>query len=135
MVDSTNLPEVDINAIATDLNNKADRDLVNATVPYVMSRTANSYGGVVEIWSDGYCVQTGVTKMNGTGVTQNLSQTYRDKNFLVYLTCGGNTASWPIAWTNRSSNTTSSFWFDGTGNYTTADRTIPVYWRTEGYIR
>ena len=29
MVDSTNLPEVDINAIATDLNNKADRDLVN----------------------------------------------------------------------------------------------------------
>ena len=29
MVDSTKLPEVDINAIATDLNNKADRDLVN----------------------------------------------------------------------------------------------------------
>jgi len=29
MVDSTILPEVDINAIATDLNNKADRDLVN----------------------------------------------------------------------------------------------------------
>lgn len=26
MVDSTNLPEVDINAIATDLNNKMDRD-------------------------------------------------------------------------------------------------------------
>ena len=31
MVDSTNLPEVDINQIATDLNNKADRDLVNST--------------------------------------------------------------------------------------------------------
>lgn len=26
MVDSTNLPEIDINAIATDLNNKMDRD-------------------------------------------------------------------------------------------------------------
>ena len=26
MVDSTNLPEVDINQIATDLNNKMDRD-------------------------------------------------------------------------------------------------------------
>lgn len=29
MVDSTNLPAIDINAIATDLNNKADRDLSN----------------------------------------------------------------------------------------------------------
>ena len=29
MVDSTNLPEVDINAIATDLNGKADIDLTN----------------------------------------------------------------------------------------------------------
>lgn len=29
MVDSTNLPEVDINAIATDLNNKLDRDCLN----------------------------------------------------------------------------------------------------------
>lgn len=29
MVDSTNLPNIDINAIATDLNNKADRDLLN----------------------------------------------------------------------------------------------------------
>ena len=64
MVDSTNLPEVDINAIATDLNNKADRDLVNitssaqaiidnkmnkdcsnSTRPYVVSRTSNSRGG------------------------------------------------------------------------------------------
>lgn len=31
MVDSTNLPEVDINAIATDLNNKMDRDCLNAS--------------------------------------------------------------------------------------------------------
>ena len=45
MVDSTNLPEVDINAIATDLNGKADRDLVNSTRPYVVSRTPNSQGG------------------------------------------------------------------------------------------
>lgn len=32
MVDSTNLPEIDINAIATDLNNKADRDLLNTDI-------------------------------------------------------------------------------------------------------
>lgn len=45
MVDSTKLPNVDINAIATDLNNKADRDLANSTVPYVISRTASNMGG------------------------------------------------------------------------------------------
>ena len=135
MVDSTNLPEVDINQIATDLNGKMDRDGVNASCPVVISRTANNQGGVVEIWSDGYCVQTGVTTMNGRPVTQNLSQSYKDNTFLVYLTCGSNTAAWPIAWTDRSSNTTSSFWFDGTGNCTTVERSLIVYWRTEGYIR
>lgn len=31
MVDSTNLPEVDINQIATDLNGKMDRDCLNAS--------------------------------------------------------------------------------------------------------
>lgn len=31
MVDSTNLPEVDINQIATDLNGKMDRDTLNAS--------------------------------------------------------------------------------------------------------
>lgn len=37
--------EFDIDALATDVNGKADRDLVNCTVPYVMSRTPNSQGG------------------------------------------------------------------------------------------
>ena len=60
MVDSTNLPDVDINQIATDLNGKMDRDGVNASCPVVISRTANNQGGIVEIWSDGYCVQTGI---------------------------------------------------------------------------
>lgn len=31
MVDSTNLPDVDINQIATDLNGKMDRDCLNAS--------------------------------------------------------------------------------------------------------
>ena len=35
----------DIDALATDVNGKADRDLVNCTVPYVVSRTPNSQGG------------------------------------------------------------------------------------------
>lgn len=39
MVDSTNLPEIDINAIVTDLNNKMDRDNLNA------SDTGTAVGG------------------------------------------------------------------------------------------
>ena len=42
---SASQSQVDINQIATDLNNKADRDLVNSTVPYVVSRTQTSGGG------------------------------------------------------------------------------------------
>ena len=37
--------QVDIDKVATDLNGKADRDLVNSTRPYVVSRTPNSQGG------------------------------------------------------------------------------------------
>lgn len=50
----------DIDAIATDLNGKMDKDGVNATCPVVVSRTPNNQGGIVEIWSDGYCVQSGL---------------------------------------------------------------------------
>lgn len=75
--------EFDIDAIATDLNNKVDLDGTNATYPHVVSRTPNSHGGIVEIWSDGYCVQTGIQ----SGTLENnyfkitLPQAYKDSNF------------------------------------------------------
>lgn len=130
MVDSTNLPNVDINAIATDLNNKADRDLVNTTVPYVVSRTANSQGGVIEIWSDGYCVQTGTIGQSTTSgfpkYTITLDQAYKDTNYTVQVTG------------HYTSNTES-----GTNYcYAKTVNTISIVsigygsdWRTEGYIR
>lgn len=47
MVDSSSASQsnVDINQIATDLNGKADVDMTNATIPYVVSRTATDGGG------------------------------------------------------------------------------------------
>lgn len=44
MIDSTNLPEVDINAIATDLNNKADRDLSNMSASVSAKSLITSWG-------------------------------------------------------------------------------------------
>lgn len=137
MVDSTNLPEVDINQIATDLNNKMDRDGVNASCPTLLSRTSNSNGGVVEVWSDGYCVQTGHYDCGSlqTDITQtiNLSKEYKDINFVI------------TALSNRNNNvstkinnqvfviyrTINSFkcrcYGDGNIQY--------IDYRTEGYIR
>lgn len=132
MVDSTKPLNVDINAIATDLNNKCDRDLVNCTRPYVESRVAVG-GGIVEIWSDGFCVQSGiVTIPANTLQTIDLTQAYKDTSFVAII----------------SNN---EFWYDGDdwavdqciqqsssstikiGN--SADYPSQFSWRTEGYIR
>lgn len=132
MVDSTKLPEVDINAIATDLNNKADRDLVNITVPYVVSRTANSHGGIIEIWSDGYCVQNGYTLSGNNTLT--LEQSYKDTNFLTYASMSalsstfeqGGYAQIGVGGVNK---------IYVRGYYNGSVTRDKVSWRTEGYIR
>ena len=132
MIDSTKLPEIDINAIVTDLNNKADRDLVNSTVPYVVSRTANSYGGVVEIWSDGYCVQTGiVTSFTDTTIT--LEQSYVDKFYNVQLTGYSSSTSSAVVWICRNQTANS---FIATYYRVNSDQANNgCYWRAEGYIK
>ncbi len=53
MVDSTQLPNVDINAIATDLNNKIDRDGVNITNSF-LNQLMPDYTTKVEISTSGY---------------------------------------------------------------------------------
>jgi hypothetical protein len=74
----------DIDALATDVNGKMDKDGVNATCPVVISRTSNNYGGVVEVWSDGYCVQTGRGELNETSTTTiTLTQAYKDTSYNV----------------------------------------------------
>lgn len=136
MVDSTNLPAIDINAIATDLNNKADRDLVNSTVPYVVSRTPNEQGGIVEIWSDGYCVQTGIGNESTSGGRADfnitLTQSYRDTNYIGFMSAensGG--TGWGSIGFVALTTTTCKFteWIAGTGKFTN------IKYRIEGYIR
>lgn len=136
MVDSTNLPNVDINAIATDLNNKADRDLTNSTAPYVVSRTANSLGGMTEIWSDGYCVQTGlfslsVTTAQGKSFTVTLPQSYVNNNYYCNI-------STDVGWSDNVQGgieDVETTYFSGFLWHTTHDTTIIVRWETKGYIR
>ena len=137
MVDSTNLPKVDINAIATDLNNKMDRDGVNASCPVVISRTANSYGGVVEIWSDGYCVQTGITEtVNiGTAITVTFPQPYKDTTYNVGYEATLVSTDDPYFKSECGSFTTSSFVIKNRRYSGSGIDTLYYRWRTEGYIR
>ena len=120
--------EFDVDALVTDVNGKVDKDLVNCTVPYVMSRTSNSQGGVVEIWSDGFCVQTGIDNTKSASAhTVSLTNAYVG-NYIVYTSYQGTDGSLSNGAINIYNKQASSFTV-----YTySADE---VAWRTEGYIR
>ena len=142
MVDSTNLPEVDINAIATDLNNKMDKDGVNAECPVVISRTANSNGGVTEIWSDGYCVQNGIISVKTTGSTTlggtvyygvanvNFNNTYLNTP-TIQLTSQDNGGGVYLVDYNSVSVSQIEVQLIGSNN----NITCSVQWEAKGYIR
>ena len=129
IVKNKNGIEFDIDAIATDLNGKMDRDGVNAECPTLLSRTPNNQGGVIEIWSDGYCVQTGIVT-DGSQTTVTLDVPYKDTNYKVFLIL---TINGPTNYEVRAFTTTSFNW------YWTRTSSSWVFqdmrWRAEGYIR
>jgi len=132
IVTNRNGVEFNIDDIATDLNGKVDLDGTNATFPHVVSRVVNNLGGIIEIWSDGYCIQTGYIGTGTAPTTITLVQAYADTNYNVLLTPAAfPSSSNPQFWTRAAvSKTTSSF----TSNQYN-DFFAPFYWRTEGYIR
>lgn len=128
--------EFDIDAIATDLNNKVDLDGTNATYPHVVSRTPNSQGGVVEIWSDGYCVQTGKGKESTSGGNAafaiTLTQPYKDTNYIGFITASNSGGTgWASIGFETLTTTTCRFmqWIEGTGKFQN------IKYRIEDYIR
>lgn len=140
--------EFDIDAIATDLNNKVDLDGTNATYPHVVSRTANSNGEIVEIWSDGYCVQTGIINSPSSesyNVAVTFLQNYKDTNYVVTTTycnqagtytSGTATANYNVAHAYGASiNTRSISGFRINCMFAQTNATRQIMWRAEGYIR
>ena len=131
----------DIDEIATDLNGKADVDLTNVTVPYVMSRTPNEQGGIVEIWSDGYCVQTGKLVINSASVA---SANYSTKDLTLPVPYTQLTSYYVQAKHDRfnagfasdvigkACSSVSVYQVNDSGN---SFANPYVVWRTEGYIR
>ena len=136
-VTNKNGVEFDIDAIATDLNGKMDIDGTNATCPTLLSRTANSNGGVTEIWSDGYCVQTGmwtgsisISQGAEGGFNIVFDQSYKDTNYIVCFTCE-ETYCLPF----RIASKATYGCYLGFGAYAVTRTLSKVTWRIEGYIR
>lgn len=130
--------EFDIDAIATDLNGKMDTDGTNAVCPTLLNRTANNQGGVVEIWSDGYCVQTGrwtgslsATSNNDNSTTVTFSQAFKDNSYIVNIISN---CPWVMLDIKQENNTTTAFtWYMHA--YANTRTITQLMWRAEGYIR
>ena len=138
--------EVDIDNITTDLNGKADKDLVNINygamrnalnsddVPYVTGTYRNGYSWH-RIWSDGFVEQGGRFKADsGTGYKDiNLLVAMDDTNFDIYVTRGADsttTTSYNV-WAQEPAYTASTTMIRVYISNTAAI----VYWRVVGKSR
>ena len=124
--------DIDIGQITEALNDKMDRDGVNAECPTLLSRTPNNQGGVVEIWSDGYCVQTGIALKNSNSITITFSQNYNNNTYLITIS-----QSW---YGRQSSLSNADSIYEKALSYFSiySDNKAPdyyIHWRAEGYIR
>lgn len=116
-----------IDAIATDLNNKMDRDGLNslASVCVESYQSGNSW---YRVYSDGWCEQGGeVSATNQVNTTVNLLKNYTNTNYQVQVTYNS-TGTGAVGGAPSGANlkSTSSFAVGtGGGNYA---------WYTCGYI-
>lgn len=59
--------QVDIDQIVTDLNNKADKDLSNTTVPHITEMNSDNNGNWYKLYSNGWCEQGGQINLSSLG--------------------------------------------------------------------
>ena len=86
----------DIDAIATDVNGKADRDLNNTLLTSYFAELMNTVGirTVVEtyvngttwyrVYSDGWCEQGGIISTNTNPYTLTFSKPFKDTNYQIF---------------------------------------------------
>ena len=126
--------EFDIDALATDVNGKADKDLVNVStnVSVCIESWHDENGNWCRVYSDGWCEQGGRgTFAHNKRVTVNLAKEYVNANFNVILS-SVQAGFGAAACLSASPKTTSQI---EVFNYNTSSASMRIYWRTEGYIR
>lgn len=136
--------KVQYDAIATKdadtLYNITDDIPINTSVPYIVSRTPNNYNGIVEIWSDGYCVQTGCGTFAGGNkrdeeILISLTQSYKDTNYTA-IGSKGNGINYAVAMfaLNKNSSSEIRISYYDVDTQTNNKASFQYNWRTEGYI-
>lgn len=138
---------VDINQIATDLNGKADKDLMNLEINSNFSTSLNNAGirTVVEtytsgtqwyrIWSDGWCEQGGkITPASSNTITDvNLFIPFADTNYTP-MAIAVNDASYNYADKFVSIKATSTTVLTIGERYISGNQICPIKWYACGYI-
>lgn len=124
--------EFDIDAIATDINGKVDKDLTNCTRPYIVE-TYVSGTSWYRIWSDKWCEQGGHTYVNmGGNITdveflKPFTSTNYTLTYSVYTANGYGSGEANFRCIELSSNTSCRF-YNNSG-------TVATYkWYACGYI-
>lgn len=85
------------------------------------------------VWSDGTIEQGGRINLAGAARQVTLHLPMNNSSYLAFVCPRTNTTSWPVAWSYKSSCTTTAVWIDGTGAVVNeANRNIVVDWRVEG---
>lgn len=136
MVDSTNLPEVDINQIVTDLNGKMDRDGVNATASVCIESWHDNNGNWYRVYSDGWCEQGGYFSPSSSSSDWVIHPSI---NFLKpFVNTNWHIVSFPLS--NNSNNGVGVYLYGKTtDNFTlrtfNASNQTTMYWEAKGYIR
>jgi len=124
-----NEAQLDIDSIASDLNNKADCDLSNCTRPYITETYRNGLNGYVT-YSNGLCIQWGSIRVLEGEATASviLFKPYTDTSYISYATCGVS-----ICYASATPSTRGVLIVSGRGHDYTLQSTT-VHWLTIGYI-
>ncbi len=87
--------QVNLDNIASDLNNKADADLTNCTRPYI-TETYKNGASWYRVYSDGWCEQGGIVSVvqTSSGTTVTLLKSYIDTNYSKHVTLNDFAATW-----------------------------------------
>ncbi len=119
--------EVDIDNYATDLANKADKDLSNCTKPYITESYINGTSGYI-IYSNGLCDQWGSVYVNAEGQQLTYLKPFLNTNYVIV----GSGSDKNIICTSCYNKTTS-----GCQLWTSDDLSFNkgnLEWRAIGYI-
>lgn len=132
--------DINVGAISEALNNKMDRDGMNAGNPAcVITETYHdNNGNWYRVYSDGWCEQGGYSGASGSGnnntavVDVNLIIPFKDTNYIAFANVTTNGGS---AWANRLNEAYSTTMFKNSG-WVVGSSTITVHtWEAKGYIR